>query len=122
MCRIAIPAYESEIIERAKFENGKIPHTIEKYLLPKGINENDIADIGSFPFTDKLIIELQNRIAKETKQNDLARFHNLLVAHTKTSKDFHNIVNDKFDRNLDEEHDLLQFSVSNLKVCMIHKM
>ena len=90
--------------------------------MPKGINENNIADIGSFPSTNEFIIELRNRIAKETKQNNLARFHNLLVTHTKTSKDFHNIVNNKFDRNLDEEHDLLQFSVSDLKVCMIYKI
>ena len=90
--------------------------------MPKGINENNIANISSFPFTDELIIELQNRIAKETKQNDLARFHNLLVAHTKTSKAFYNIINNKFDGNLDREYDLLQFLVSDLKVYMIHKI
>ena len=67
MYRIAIPIYKYKIIERAKFTNSRIPPTIEKYLLPKGINENDIADIGSFPSTDELIIQLQNKIAKETK-------------------------------------------------------
>ena len=67
MYRIAIPTYKSKIIERAKFENDRILHTIEKYLLSKSVDENDIADIGSFPSTNELIIELWNKIAKETK-------------------------------------------------------
>ena len=47
--------------------NSRILCTIKTYLSSKGINEVDIADIGSFSSSDELIIELWDKIAKEAK-------------------------------------------------------
>ena len=53
-------------------------------------------------------------------QNNLVKYQKLLVACTKTSKEFYNVM--KCNDNLEEENDVLNFSISDLKVCLSFKI
>ena len=63
----AIPTRKTKIIERAKYENGRIPVILIEYLYCKGFNNADIGDINSLPPEEELMAYMCEKVAKENK-------------------------------------------------------
>ena len=59
--------------------NSCIPYTRQYYLKTKGIENDGISSIDSFPSANDLNVELKAKIAYQKEQNDLVKYYNFLL-------------------------------------------
>ena len=104
------------MIKREMHMNCRIPITLMKYLESKGIEDDNISDINSFPTEEELTVNMCKKVAKKNKQNYLICCRKLLNAFIKNKKAFDDIVHNIFGRDYASMHTLLNLCVVEVKI------